>query len=714
MGAMPASGRTTPTTTYSHPTQGEHEENTESDQNHRKTHLSREGHGDSAPPSPVLWKMHGDDAIKPIQRHKTVTFGIAAPLHKTSLSDNKGLDAVAEYDEVIDTEGYKADLGGLESIGTSLSSLDNYGGSDGSLSIRLWEAIDNTSLAMTDSSNVGFVPERQLEQILDETAIFIELTKLERSFAKWISKRVKFWRNSRSPHDIKKDAETICGNSRSTPVIDGHDREIPKCYRKIFAILLLIDEPRAIRKFVREGVCDAHLPLVKVPAGKSTKAFSLGIKEGDKPIRLKCFNGWQRQALQRFEQRQWKVLVPFFGDERPHDVIQLEEDTILPFTYREHIRTGSQSKIFKVRIHTDYHNFNDDEEIHEVFALKEIPRDTGDHRRELQMLKRATGDHVISLLATYHYHDHYYFIFPWARCDLAVYWKDKNPEPSHDRDTLLWMARQCMGISRALSHVHQHATHSWSSLMEPAGSLRSPSHRPFIAPEQPGLSRAPRLELNQAHHRFYGLHGDIKPSNLLWFPNCADQNGMGTIKISDFGTGEFSRTKSTRRPSDSISYTPSYQAPEGNNPGPEISMSSSYDIWTLGCLFLEFITWYIGGWKLLKEFQQRRRRSNHSVHHNDAFFELTDDLGGGIDGHGPLHYAKLKPVVIEHFEKLRKSPKSSLFINDLLAIIERDMLIVEPRGVWDERCRINCIGVIHHLDGLIDRCEDDPSYAGFS
>ncbi len=126
-----------------------------------------------------------------------------------------------------------------------------------------------------------------------------------------------------------------------------------------------------------------------------------------------------------------------------------------------------------------------------------------------------------------------------------------------------------------------------------------------LVPPGPGL-----VPSDRPRHQFYGRHGDIKPLNLLWFPNPRDPDDMGTIKICDFGEGEFSSTESSMRDSNSIAYTPSYRPPECDHGDPEINISATYDTWTLGCLFLEFVTWYIGGWELLDEFEQSRRSRN--------------------------------------------------------------------------------------------------------
>lgn len=98
------------------------------------------------------------------------------------------------------------------------------------------------------------------------------------------------------------------------------------------------------------------------------------------------------------------------------------------------------------------------------------------------MLVTFSGDiyqHLISLLATYQQGNEYYLIFPWAGGDLRSYWKDVNPEPAIDRDTMIWVAEQCYGVARCLSEIHRHET----------AYFRSSGDHPF-APKDPISSRS--------------------------------------------------------------------------------------------------------------------------------------------------------------------------------------------------------------------------------
>jgi len=206
---------------------------------------------------------------------------------------------------------------------------------------------------------------------------------------------------------------------------------------------------------------------------------------------------------------------------------------------------------------------------------------------------------LISLLATYEQFNSYFLIFHWAEADLQKYWSKINPKPSVDRDTVLWMAEQCKGIVSGVVKIHEYVSTSWK-----------------LHPD-----KAKREVL-------FGRHGDIKPENVLWFPNPDEEKDKrGTLKLSDFGLAELSshRTKSMK-PKTNPAASPPYRAPEWDLDDSS-RISRSYDTWTLGCLYLEFITWQLGGWELVDEFAEERKSPDPMWFGipTDTFFKIVHD-----------------------------------------------------------------------------------------
>jgi serine/threonine protein kinase len=178
-------------------------------------------------------------------------------------------------------------------------------------------------------------------------------------------------------------------------------------------------------------------------------------------------------------------------------------------------------------------------------------------------------------VATYEQFKSYFLIFHWAEADLQRYWRDENDEPTMDRETVLWLAQQCKGIADGVVTIHQYTT---STKLQP-----------------------------QPPDKMFGHHGDIKPENVLMFPDSDyEKTKRGTLKLSDFGLAEFSHHHTvSMQPKSSWATSPPYRAPEVDLLGTG-AIGRSYDIWTMGCLYLEFITWLIGGWSLVEYFAYRR------------------------------------------------------------------------------------------------------------
>jgi serine/threonine protein kinase len=234
------------------------------------------------------------------------------------------------------------------------------------------------------------------------------------------------------------------------------------------------------------------------------------------------------------------------------------------------------------------------------------------------MLKKFSGDshpHLVSLLSTYEQFKKFYLVFHWAEADLQVYWKEINPAPSVDRKTILWMAQQCRGIADGLSKIHHYETSN------------SKLH--------------PNSAWNVDGSQLFGRHGDIKPANVLWFRDPSEVN-IGNLKITDFGLAEFSapHTKSYK-PKSKVATTLNYRPPECDLEGGVIGRS--YDIWTLGCLYLEFITWLLGGWKLVHEFAIKRASIDRMFAdiETDTFFEIVKGCETETVG------AMIKPIVTD-------------------------------------------------------------------
>lgn len=182
-------------------------------------------------------------------------------------------------------------------------------------------------------------------------------------------------------------------------------------------------------------------------------------------------------------------------------------------------------------------------------------------------------------------------LFPWAAGgNLKTVWGEhpKSLIASHPlgwTDFTRWIATQCHGLVDDLRVIH--------------GFIDDLNSR--------GTDKS-----------LYGIHGDIKPANILHFSQETKHHPLGTLKVADFGMLRFHRfeSRSDRSEWRSGAAYQTYRSPEH-----EISfvVSRKVDIWALGCVCSELLTWVIRGPAGVREFQQERRKEHsHSGDYTGA------------------------------------------------------------------------------------------------
>ncbi|KAK1445829.1 protein kinase [Colletotrichum melonis] len=463
------------------------------------------------------------------------------------------------------------------------------------------------SFATNPQNQRQFLPKGQLNNLVHKASVIRELRKKPPRIKKY---------------SLERFANMICDNPN--PAKGLSEPACGKSFQKIFAILVLINMVPAIAGFLEEGICDADLPLVK--ASEKGGVFDLRV-EARRDCPLKAFKSWTRVNIRNFEEYQWTILPPFFtkGERKNVKHYVLEPHIVLPFTSTTHpddmgsaeMHRGGFSQVFKAEIHPDHHDFSDpalEPRLRQnTFAVKCLnsPNKTL-FQKEVRVLKKFSGEshpHLISLLATYEQSNRFYLIFPWAESDLMKYWKVLNPKPSNATETILWIAEQCRGISDGLVRIHQYNSSDLQDKeAQPNSQLLSPSD---------ALAR----DNHESAKRQFGRHGDIKPENILWFRDTR----QGVLRISDFGLAELnSRLSRSNQHGSQVPNSPTYRPPECDLRRRIIRQS--YDIWSLGCLFLEFITWSLGGKDLLLEFAWKRSSPDPYLSgiDSDTFFQIDD------------------------------------------------------------------------------------------
>ena len=302
----------------------------------------------------------------------------------------------------------------------------------------------------------------------------------------------------------------------------------------------------------------------------------------------------------------------------------------------------------------------------------------------LNSIAKRNHPHIIKLLATYRYRSRYHLLFPWAPCNLRGYW-DNNPNPKWDSVTVLWMLEQLQGLTSGLCEVHNF-------------KIEKPSTPTLTVPaiDRSRLSPGSVNDISVAEDEFrYGRHGDLKPENILWSNELEKVDEMGVLQIADFGLGRFHgrASRSAMLAKQSIA-SPTYEPPEIPL---DRKVSRAYDIWSLGCIFLEFVTWRLGGLPLINEFQFLREVDGGDEIKNDKFFTVINYKEPGQD-------AVVRKEVLDWIQILCKDPHCSEALQELLMLVKDRMLVIAPQQ------RILCVDLRDRLGRILHRARRDELF----
>jgi serine/threonine protein kinase len=248
----------------------------------------------------------------------------------------------------------------------------------------------------------------------------------------------------------------------------------------------------------------------------------------------------------------------------------------------------------------------------------------------LKMMRQLNHPHLIKAVAYYVRGKSHYILFPWAeRGNLREFWKFDSPKS--DPQYLQWIFTQLCGLADAIDRLHY------------------------------------------SHEERSTRHGDLKPENILCFDDPskdADKDIPCILVIADVGLSrshdkvtEF-RKGATRTKSGTIMYEP----PE-TDLQPEEPRTRRYDIWSLGCIYLEFVVWLLYGPKELNRF-----RKDLSIMGEDTKFYVIEDVANP-----QKQTARLSNGVEKWVEWIKKDPRcpKKTAIRSLVDLVVERMLITD-------------------------------------
>ncbi|KFA49990.1 hypothetical protein S40293_05940 [Stachybotrys chartarum IBT 40293] len=500
------------------------------------------------------------------------------------------------------------------------------------LEARLWKA-------RVEATAGHFIPNDALDEILTEGNVRRELRQ---SFPLI------------SNLELDQLVGKICGSTRGE---DIGTRPASERLRRIFATLCLVRRSGSIQKFIEASVFDKDLPFAPEQLERIVTADdAVQVTPSD--------DHWDSETREEFEAQQWQVLVPFFSQANTLDKIRfydLDSKDILPFTIEKasrRERVGGFGKVSIVNIHSAHHSFNRNQVRTNTFAIKQLNAQDGrDYAQEVkalnavQKLPAETQLHITPLLATYQHRGKYYMLFPLAEGDLRHYWSTHDASRQDYDELFSWVVKQALGIAESLKALHQFK------------QLKQPEAEPSSD---------------------YGVHGDIKPENILHFSGNGPDD-LGTLKIADFGIARFHRSES--RFFKESRHTPTYRAPEYDLGGG--LMSTRYDIWSLGCLYLEILIWLLYGYDTLEtSFTAARTLDGPRDVLDASYFVIKEDKRTGSK------LAELKPSVRRWIKKLRHDSKSNPLLQQMVVLVERMLAVDSEERIDAAECVISLTKVL--------------------
>ncbi|KAK5093346.1 hypothetical protein LTR70_004718 [Exophiala xenobiotica] len=300
---------------------------------------------------------------------------------------------------------------------------------------------------------------------------------------------------------------------------------------------------------------------------------------------------------------------------------------------------GMYGNVRAVRIDPAHHQFSQDisRDRNCVFALKEFTK-TGasdEFKTEIKMLRKLEKiphKHLLQNLASWVYQKRFFILYPKADFNLRTFMEDHDLYPAQEGRRQaghgIWLIDQLRGLADALRKIHSMGRETTAQSHEGTSST--------------GFAQASIYSGEKT-----GCHHDLKPENILVF---GDGIPNFVFKIADYGCAnakDLDAEGNSRKTH--AKGTQDYHAPEASSD----SVSRPFDMWAMGCIFLELLVWGFMPSKSKKEaFVNERKQCMDKIPsstvHDHGFYYRENSLGQRV---------KLRPAVIEHIAALRKHCK---------------------------------------------------------
>ncbi|CAI4214490.1 unnamed protein product [Parascedosporium putredinis] len=434
-----------------------------------------------------------------------------------------------------------------------------------------------------------------------------------------------------------------------TPVSDLSDENVSgRQFKRVLASLILTRKADCIFDFVDHGLddrklCEAEFSLPDQDVMLEDEGYLQDLYKGY-PGPCQDPEVWSREDIRNLRRVRWEVSPVFFTIER-----------------------GDAPESTSVRYKIVHYELRSAEETLPFGKTDIVPKTNGAFSSfEFYTINpHQQNFHRYTLLATFEVvgksaPSKYHFMFEAADGTILTLWESekewkriKSRSQTGRIEVARWVARQCHGLAEGLSQFHKF----------------SKFH-------------------DDPNPKTKGMHGDIKPDNILWYkgwipgnsgplsvqatdsPETSDEDDLGVLQLADFGLSSFHSTGTVHNVISSNDFL-DYAAPETEgwlrHPPPA-------DVWQLGCLFLDFVTWL------------------------------------------PMEETTMH---VNHASNLYNSKHSSSFVRDVINLVINRMLVVEPFDCLNQHqypektkatCRISSSVASEILGGMLDMGNRSENY----
>ena len=234
-------------------------------------------------------------------------------------------------------------------------------------------------------------------------------------------------------------------------------------------------------------------------------------------------------------------------------------------------------------------------------------------------------EHLIQSLDNIWRGDERYFLFPWVDDgNLRDFWSGNN-NWALTPDLVSQILEQLLGLAHALEHIHRQ---NWR-------------------------------------------RGDIEPENILRFKT---DTIIGQFKLGDTSVSKHHQVATEMRmsPTETRERTLRYEPPEEIT-APKALRSRRYDLWSMGCVILEFIIWLQYDPSGLSKFNRSLQNLSGTL---AAYYSVVIEDGR----RGPRLRAELRKEMKQWLQQLRhdRAWNGKTAPGELSAFVETDLLVTQP------------------------------------